>query len=138
MRIPKGSRALRLTYHREGSGGLAIDDIVIGHGGAETYTPLNGSTRIDAGTGTSFTVTGLTLTPTETLYYRVYGHDGATYSLPSLPQPILYDPTGIATPTTKPEGPTHWYDLSGRPITGNRPERPGIYINNRGEKRIKK
>ncbi|MDD6593814.1 MAG: M6 family metalloprotease domain-containing protein [Bacteroidales bacterium] len=138
VRIPKGSRALRLTYHREGSGGLAIDDIVIGHGGAETYTPLNGFTRIDAGTGTSFTVTGLTLTPTETLYYRVYGHDGATYSLPSLPQPIVYDPTGIAAPTTQPEGPTRWYDLSGRPITGNRPERPGIYINNRGEKRIKK
>lgn len=129
-RIPMGSRAMRITYHRVGNGGLAVDDVVLHHGGETVYTPLPAWDRVDAGTELSCRVSGIDPTA-HRYYYRIYGQDGDTFTLPSAPVEVSTS-TGILLPTTSAK-PEVWYDLTGRRVA--RPAH-GIFISNRGVKRI--
>ncbi|MDD5779669.1 MAG: M6 family metalloprotease domain-containing protein [Bacteroidales bacterium] len=132
--LPEQTRALRLTYRRVGSGGLAVDDVCVGHGGEETFLPVPGFAALSAGASLSHAVEGLDLTA-GTYYYRVRGLSGETRSLSSNVVAVHYDPTGITVPTLRPDGPQVWYDLSGRRV--QQPGR-GLYIDRQGRKYLRK
>lgn len=132
--LPGQTRALRLTYRRVGSGGLAVDDIRVGHGGEEAFLPVQGFAALSAGASLSYAVEGLDLTA-GTYYYRVRGLNGDARSLPSNAVAVCYYPTGITAPTLRPDGPQVWYDLSGRRV--QQPGR-GLYIDRQGRKYLRK
>lgn len=137
-RIPMGSRAVRLTYHREGSGGLAIDDVILRHGGETEYTALPEWNRVNTGTELTdeasvltFRVNGLDPT-TNRYFYRIYGRDNTTFTLPSAPIEVSAA-TGITLPATTPDVAEEWYDLTGRRVLQ---PRHGLFISNKGHKRV--
>ena len=123
--LPDGCTAVRLTYRRVGSGGLAVDDVCVRHGGEPVWHAVPPYDRLRVGSATQYAVSGLSAA--EQYYYRVYGTLGDLFSLPSAPIVVPAPQSGIAalcaTPTMRPAAPA--YDLSGRRTV---PNAKGIYI----------
>ena len=132
--LPRGCRAVRLIYHRVGSGALAVDDITIRYGGHNIYTPLPSFDAVDVGNVTSYAVTGLPAA--DVYYYRVYGHDGNSMSLPSSVMAVSAV-TGIESVHGDSQHDVRGiYDLNGRKWQSLDDAPKGIYVVN-GRKVVK-
>lgn len=127
--LPDACRSFRLTYHRLGSGALALDDVRVEHGGSMTYECLPGFEAVTVGSGCSFPVEGINLSAAP-CYYRVYGLRGAERSRASNVVRVDYDAAGMAPPLL-PSVPSVWTHPSGRRVV--QPSR-GVYIDAQGRK----
>lgn len=76
--IPEGTRQVRISYQRTGTGSVAIDDVAIEWGG-EVSTVAFGT--FEAGNAVSLPITGLTAATT--YYYTVVATTGTISSRPS-------------------------------------------------------
>ena len=123
--LPDGCTAVRLTYRRVGSGGLAVDDVCVRHGGEPVWHAVPPYDRLRVGSATQYAVSGLSASGH--YYYRVYGTQGDLFSLPSAPIVVPAPQSAIAAlpaaPAARPNAPA--YDLSGRRTV---PNAKGIYI----------
>lgn len=73
--IPAGTRAVRISYSRKGTGSVAVDDVVIEYGGELTVSDFG---KFNAGNVVSTSVSGLL--PATTYYYTVMAIDGVVFS----------------------------------------------------------
>lgn len=76
--FPEGVRAVRIFFDRAGAGALAIDDVVIKHGGDKVAVYLPGMESLSVGNETELKVGGLE--PGETYYYTVKASNGDVIS----------------------------------------------------------
>lgn len=59
MEIPEGYIAVKFIFHKPESGNLALDDIIVGHGGDMVELPLDNYKEINVGLCASYAVTGI-------------------------------------------------------------------------------
>lgn len=76
--FPDNTVAARIVYNMPGSGAIAIDDVVAGHGGVENRFHIDGYGPLKLGNVTSATVSGLT--PGHDYFYRVRATDGELFT----------------------------------------------------------
>lgn len=129
MLLPDVCRSFRLTYHRLGSGALALDDVRVEHGGNMAYECLPGFEGLPVGSGCSFSVEGIDLSAAP-CYYRVYGLRGEERSRASNVVRVDDGAAGMGLPIL-PSSPSVWTHPSGRRVM--QPSQ-GVYIDAQGRK----
>lgn len=129
MLLPDVCRSFRLTYHRLGSGALALDDVRVEHGGNMAYECLPGFEGLPVGSGCSFSVEGIDLSAAP-CYYRVYGLRGEERSRASNVVRVDDGAAGMGLPIL-PFSSSVWTHPSGRRVM--QPSQ-GVYIDAQGRK----
>lgn len=89
-KFPDGIKAVRIVFDREGAGSLAIDDVVIKHGGEMVAVYLPGMESFSVGNETELKVSGLE--SEMTYYYTVKASNGEVSSLLSREVPVVIAP----------------------------------------------
>lgn len=128
MLLPDVCRSFRLTYHRLGSGALALDDVRVEHGGNMAYECLPGFEGLPVGSGCSFSVEGIDLSAAP-CYYRVYGLRGEERSRASNVVRVDDGAAGMGLPILPSS--SVWTHPSGRRVM--QPSQ-GVYIDAQGRK----
>ncbi len=80
IRMPQGAKAVRITFDKEGTGSVYIDDVVVGYGAS--YNSISHPDYDDADCGSNTSAVVENVEPSTTYYYSVRAVDSTGLSTP--------------------------------------------------------